>query len=249
MLIVERQHRLLEILREQKTADLDTLAGALAVSGSTVRRDLDAMEKQGLIERTHGGAVYRGEHRHPIAFSERINEHVDAKKAIGRFAASLVQPHMTLLLDGGSSVYFAAQQIAARPLQVVTPSLLIANLFANDEQVELLVIGGAHYPRTGMMVGPIATAALTNLHADLLFFSLAGIFDDEGFNLNLEQAELERLMIRQAARAVLLMDSSKFGRKSLAHVCRTDEVEMVVTDAEISEKWTRRLGDRLVVAT
>src|SRR5687767_2737147 len=102
MLIVERQHRVLEILREQKAADLETLAQSLNVSGSTVRRDLDALEKQGLVERTHGGAVYRGQRQHPVAFSERIAQQVDAKKAIGKAAAALVQPHMTLLLDGGS---------------------------------------------------------------------------------------------------------------------------------------------------
>lgn len=248
MLIFERQHRVLEILREQKTADLEMLAQTLEVSSSTVRRDLDALEKQGLIERTHGGAVYRGARRHPVAFSERMNVQVEAKKLIGKAAAALVEPHMTLLLDGGSTVYLAAEQITARPLQVVTNSLTIAQLFANDEQVDLIVIGGAHYPRTGVLVGPIATHGLTGLHADLLLLSLAGIFDDEAYNLNLEQAEVEKVMIRQAARAVMLMDSTKFGRKSLARVCGLDEVERIITDSAISEKWTSRLGDRLVLA-
>lgn len=248
MLIIERQQRLLEMLREQKAADLDRLAAALNVSGSTVRRDLDAMEKQGLVERTHGGAIYRGEHRHPESFGERINEQVEAKKAIGRYAASLVQPNMTLLLDGGSTIFYAAQQITARPLQVVTPSLPIATLFANDEQIELVVIGGAHYPRTGMMVGPLATAALANLHADLLLMSLAGVYDHEAYNLNIQQTEVEQVMMRQAARTVLLMDSGKFGRKSLSRVCGLDDVELIVTDAGVSEKWPRLLGERIVIA-
>src|SRR5687768_2611831 len=128
MISVERQHRVLEILREQKAADLEALAQALNVSSSTVRRDLAALEKQGLVERTHGGAVYRGHRQHPIAFSERINQQVDAKRLIGKAAAALVQPHMTLLLDGGSTVYVTAEQITARPLQVVTNSLTIAQL-------------------------------------------------------------------------------------------------------------------------
>ncbi len=249
MLIVERQHRLLETLREQKTATLEALGELLGVSSSTVRRDLDALEQQGLVERTHGGAVYRGQHKHPIAFSERMNQQVEAKKAIGKIAASLVEAHMTLLLDGGSTVYLAAEQITARPLQVVTNSLTIANLFANDDQVDLIVIGGAHYPRTGVLVGPLATGSLADLHADMLLFSLAGVFDDEAYNLNIEQAEVERVMIRQAARSILLMDSTKFGRKSLARVCGVDDVEQIITDNGISEKWTSRLGDRLVVAT
>lgn len=248
MLVLERQQRLLDMLRQQKAVDLDSLAQALNVSGSTVRRDLDRLEDQGLVERTHGGAVYRGPRNHPVAFDERLNVHIEAKKAIGQYAASLVQPNMTLLLDGGSSVYFAAERITARPLQVVTNSLTIANLFADDEQVDLVMIGGSLYPRTGVLVGPLATAALAELHADLLLFSTAGIFDGYAYNLNIDQAQVERVMIQQAARAVMLMDSSKFGRKSLARVCRLEQTEAVVTDDSISEKWQRLTGDRLIVA-
>ena len=248
MLIIERHNRLLEILRDQKTADLDSLAATLSVSASTVRRDLDALEQQGLVERTHGGAVFRGQRKHPVAFAERLNQQVDAKKLIGKYAATLVQPNMTLLLDGGSTVYYTAQQITARPLQVVTNALNIANLFADDEQVELLVPGGALYPRTGVLVGPIATAALSDLHADLLLFSVAGIFDDDAYNLNIDQAEMERVMLRQAARSVMLMDSTKFGRKSLARVCSVEDIELIVSDPGLSERWLTRLGERLVVA-
>ncbi|MBI1374881.1 MAG: DeoR family transcriptional regulator [Phycisphaera sp.] len=248
MLIVERHQRIIDLLREQNAADLETLSETLGVSASTVRRDLERLEQQGVIERTHGGAVYRGHKRQPVAFDERVTENVDAKKAIGRYAASLVQPGMTLLMDGGSTVYYAASQVTARPLQVVTNALTIASLFANDEQVELIVVGGALYPRTGVLLGPLASAALSSLHADLFLFSVAGIFDDEAYNLNIEQAEVERVMLRQAARSVMLMDSTKFGRKSLARVCSSDDVELIVTDSGISEKWTRRFGERLVVA-
>ncbi len=177
-----------------------------------------------------------------------MQQQVDAKRAIGRYAASLVEPNMTLLLDGGSTVYYAAREITARPLQIVTNSLTIANLFADDDQVDLMLIGGSLYPRTGVLVGPIATRALSDLYADLLLFSLAGVYERETFNINLAQAEVERTMLSQAARSVLLMDASKFGRKSLARVCGVDEIEQIVTDRAISEKWTRRFGDRLVVA-
>lgn len=248
MLIVERQQRLLDILREQKASDLESLASALSVSGSTIRRDLDALERQGLIERTHGGAVYRGRHRHPIAFDERRATNVEAKQAIGKYAASLVEPNMTVLLDGGSTVYYAAQQITARPLQVVTNALTVASLFADDEHVELVMLGGVLYPRTGVLIGPIATDCLAGLHADLLLFSLAGIYDDEAYNLNIHQAEVERVMLQQAARAVMLMDSSKFGRKSLARVCSVSDVEQLVSDGGVSERYRRRFGERLVLA-
>ena len=262
MLIVERQQRVLDLLRDRKTALLEDLARQMGVSASTIRRDLDSLEQKGLVERTHGGAVYRGDRgassaalvtqtppgQPSIVLAERMTEHVSAKQAIGAAAAAQIQPHMTVLLDGGSTVIYAARQITARPLQVVTNSLSIANLFADDDQVELLLIGGNLYPRTGVMVGSIATGCLADLYADLTLFSLAGIYDDAAFNIHLPMAQVEQLMIRQATRSLLLMDSSKFGRKSLVRVCGLGEVDQIITDEGVADEWRNRLGERLLVA-
>jgi len=254
MLIVDRQDRLLALLCERRTAQLDELAKALKVSVSTIRRDLDALVQQGLAERTHGGAIYRGAagpSRNALAkfnIAARMNERVAQKRAIGRYAASLVRPDMTVLLDGGSTMIHAASQIEARPIQVVTNSLHIVNLFANDERVEVQVIGGSLYPRTGVFTGPVAKACLADLHADLLLFSLAGIYGNDAYNLHLPMAQLEQVMLRQAARKVMLMDAAKFGRKSLVRVCALDEVDEVVTDKGIDLEMWKFLGKRLVVA-
>ncbi len=272
MLIVERQHRVLEILRERRAAELEDLAREMNVSVSTIRRDVDALVRGGYADRTHGGAVIRGDAITPVAtpsaialpshaaeaiaatggpgvvLSERMSQHIDAKLAIGRFAASQVQPHMTVLLDGGSTVIYAARQIIARPLQIVTNSLSIANLFSDDDQIELLLLGGTLYPRTGVTVGPITTGCLADLYADLALFSLAGIDDDAAFNINLPMAQVEQLMIRQAARSLMLMDATKFGRRSLVRVCGLGEVDQIVTDEAIAENWRGSIGQRLVVA-
>lgn len=253
MLIVERHQKLLAILRQRRAAQLEELAQAVGVSSSTVRRDLEALERQGLVQRTHGGAVYTEPARElglgaSDALAARMNERVDAKQQIGAYAASLVEPHMTLLLDGGSTVIYAAQQIKARPLQVVTNSLAVANIFADDERVELLLIGGSLYGRTGVLVGPIATGCLADLHADMLLFSLSGIYEDAAFNLNLAMVQVEQVMMQQAARSVMLMDSTKFDRKGLVRVCGLSDVDQIVTDEGVSEPWRERLGDRLVVA-
>jgi DeoR/GlpR family transcriptional regulator of sugar metabolism len=257
MLIVERHHRVLEILKRRKTALLEDLARELEVSSSTIRRDLEQLEARGLVERTHGGAVYRDPRGEPPyaeanlrgspPLAERMNEQIEAKLAIGHFAADLVQSQMTVILDGGSTVIFAARQITARPIQVVTNSLGIANIFSDDDQVELIMIGGSLYPRTGVMVGPLASGCLADLHADLLLFSLAGIYGDEAFNQNLAMAQVEQAMLRQAARGVLLMDATKFGRKSLARVCGLAEVDQIISDANLEQSWRDRLGERLIV--
>ncbi|MEX1015265.1 MAG: DeoR/GlpR family DNA-binding transcription regulator [Phycisphaeraceae bacterium] len=250
--MAERQRKLLTILRERKAAQLEELARALDVSGSTVRRDLESLEQQGQVQRTHGGAIYReqsgGTGQPSPALAARMSTHVAAKQAIGRWVAGQVRPNMTLLLDGGSTVIYAAQQITARPLQVVTNSLSIANHFADDEQVELLLIGGSLYPRSGVLVGPIATGCLADLHADLMLFSLAGLYDDAAYNINLTMAQVEQVMLHQAARSIMLMDASKFGRKSLVRVCGLDEVDQIVTDDGVDPVWRERLGERLTVA-
>ncbi|HUO08720.1 MAG TPA: DeoR/GlpR family DNA-binding transcription regulator [Phycisphaerae bacterium] len=248
MLIVERQKKLLEIIKEQKTVQLEGLAEALGVSSSTVRRDVEVLEQQGLVERTHGGVIFRPRNTSSLALEERLREQVEAKRAIGAAAAKLVEPGMTVYLDGGSTIQYCIPQIEARPLQVVTNSLTVANHFAADDRVELLVLGGSHYPRTGVLVGPVTTQALVNLHADLLLFSCAGLFENEVFNSSLVMTEVERLAIRQAARKICLIDSTKFGRKSLARICAVDELDLLITDAGVSERWVRELGDRLQVA-
>lgn len=258
LLIVERQQRELQILRDRRSATFEALAEELGVSPSTVRRDIEALEEQGMVERTHGGAIFKGDqpadppaptsNAASASLASRLNEQVEAKQAIGRAAASLVQPGMTLLLDGGSTVVFAAREITARPLQIVTNSLTIANLFLDQEQVELVVLGGLLYPRLNVMFGPITTGCLADLHADLLFFSLAGIHGDAGFNINLSLANVEQMMLQQAAKSVMLMDATKFDRKSLVRVCSTSEVDHIITDAAIDQAWRDKLGEQLIVA-
>ena len=177
-----------------------------------------------------------------------MREQVEAKRAIGAVAAKLVEPGMTVYLDGGSTIQYCIEQIEARPLQVVTNSLTVATHFAADDRVELLVLGGSHYPRTGVLVGPVTTQALAGLHADLLLFSCAGLFENEVFNSNLVMTEVERLALKQAARRVCLLDSTKFGRKSLARICAVEELDLLITDGGVSEKWRKLLGDRWQVA-
>ena len=253
MLIVQRQQQLIELLKDRRSAQLDELAEALQVSTSTVRRDLETLERRGQVERTHGGAVYLGEARPPTAkptyaLATRMTERVEPKRAIARVAAGLIEPHMTVLLDGGSTVVFAAETIEARPLQVLTNSISIANLFKDDEQIELTLLGGTLYPRTEVTLGPLTTGTLADLHADLLLFSTVGIYGEDCFNLNLEMARTEQIMMRQATRSVMLMDASKFGRKSMARVCSLAEVDHIITDEGVDDVWRDRLADRLTVA-
>src|SRR5690606_19419628 len=141
--IAERQTRLREILTQRGMSNLETLATALRVSQSTIRRDVEQLEQDGLARRTHGGVIWIGDRStsagaRPYAFDQRLSAQHESKSRIARAAARLVQPGETILIDGGTSTFHLAQQLLGRSLQIITNSLPIANLFLNDEHVEMI---------------------------------------------------------------------------------------------------------------
>jgi len=254
MLPAQRQSQLRELLAQLGMADVDTLAAELQVSPSTVRRDLERLEQEQLISRTHGGAVWVGDRDNvarPYGFDQRVDFEAAAKQQIATVAAELVKPGETILLDGGTTTYHLARQLVGRSLQIITNSLPIAELFVNDEHVELFVTGGVLYPRYGVLLGPIADRTLQDVHANTLFLSVAGIRDGSLYNQNLLLVEAERRMIQQAQRVVLVADSTKFGQTALAQLGAISEIDVVVTDSRIAGKTLDELktaGCQVLVA-
>jgi DeoR/GlpR family transcriptional regulator of sugar metabolism len=261
MLIPERRSRLQDLLAKRGMSDLDTLAAELRVSHSTVRRDLEQLEIQGLVTRTHGGAIWIGGRdngagstpgRAPYAFDQRRGVQLEAKRHIARAAKKLVHAGETILIDGGTTTYYLAEELLGLSMQLVTNSLPIANLFLNDEHVELILTGGLMYPRYGVLLGPMAEHVLSTIHTKTLFFSVAGIHDGSLYNQNLLLVQAERKMMEQAQRVVLLADSSKFDQQALARLGSLSEVDVVVSDADITEEHrdaVRRAGCELIIAS
>lgn len=254
MLIEQRQSRLQELLARQGMSDLDSLAKTLDVSQSTVRRDVEALAARGLARRTHGGVIWLGERTGPTrlyVFDQKLDDQVEAKRQIARAAADLVQLGQTVLIDGGTTTYYLAEALAGRPLQLVTNSLPIAQVFLNDEKVEVILTGGLLYPRYGVFLGPGAESMLESVHASMLFLSVAGIFESHLYNQNLLLVHSERKMMEQAQQIVLLVDHEKFGQQALVRLCDLKEIDVVVSDAGIGEaerKIVEQAGCQLIVA-
>jgi DeoR/GlpR family transcriptional regulator of sugar metabolism len=255
MLIAERQTRLKELLSRRGMCDLDSLAAELDVSQSTVRRDIEAMEKRGIVTRTHGGVIWVGEKSNggtkPYVFDQRMGTQLDAKRQIAKAARGLVQAGDTVLIDGGTTTFHLAQQLLGQPMQLVTNSLPIANLFLNDDSVELILAGGLLYPRYGVLLGPMAESVLSTIHTRTMFLSVAGVLEGSLYNQNLLLVQAERKMMEQSQQVVLLVDSSKFGQQALARLCGIEEIDVVVTDAAISREHreaVKRAGCELIVA-
>lgn len=254
MMIAERQSRLRELLSRRGMCDLDTLSAELNVSQSTVRRDIEMLEQSGVVERTHGGVIWLGDRSTsagPYAFHQRMNYRSDAKHRIARAAATLVQPGQTILIDGGTTTFYLAQELPGRPLQIVTNSLPIANLFLNDEQVELVLTGGIMYPRHGVLLGPMVESVLASIHTKTLFLSVAGIHEGVLYNQNMLLVQAELRMMEQAQEVVLLADSGKFGQQALSRLCSLVEIDVVVSDQRLGPEHRQQVldaGCRLILA-
>ena len=233
----ERRNQLLEVVRTRGFASLPELADQMKVSESTIRRDLEYLEEVGTAKRTHGGVFYTGPSPKLPHFDERQPAQWDKKKLIALEAAKLIENGDTILLDGGSTTYEVARLLVGRPLQVVTNSLPVANLFASNANHDLVLIGGYVYPRTGVALGPYANEMLERLNVRRTILSVSGLNDRGFFNNNLLLVETERAMMRAADEVIVVADSTKFGRQSLAHLCPLGDVQHLVVDNEVPEAW------------
>ena len=198
MLVEERRTQLLEFVRTRGFASLPELAEQLSVSESTVRRDLDFLEETGTAKRTHGGVFYTGPSPKLPLFDERQPAQWDRKQQIARRAVQLIEDGDTLLLDGGSTTYEVARLLVGRPLQIVTNSLPVANLFATSTTSDLVLLGGYVYPRTGVALGPYANDMLAKLNVRRTILSVSGVNEKGFFNNNLLLVETERAMMHAA---------------------------------------------------
>ncbi len=223
----------------------------LEVSESTVRRDLDYLEESGTAKRTHGGVFYTGASPKLPHFEEREPANWERKRAIAVRAAELIQNGDTVLLDGGTTTYEVVQILVGRSLQVVTNSLPVANLFASHSNTDLVLLGGYIYPRTGVALGPYANEMLAHLNVHKTVLSVAGINDRGFYNSNLLLVETERAMMRSADEVIVVADSAKFGRRSLAHLAALGDAHCMVVDDGISDDWKSKVeeaGVKLLIA-
>jgi len=246
-----RQSRIEEYLQKVEFASLDELSEHVDASQSTVRRDLTILETKGTVRRTHGGARIVTPRSDEFTFSARDTHQLAEKQAIGLACAELIKPNQTVIIDAGTTVYHVARHLESKTPQIVTNSLPIANRFINDERIELILTGGLLYPRYGVLLGPTAVQFIETVHAQTLFFSVAGIHDGMLYNQNLLLVHAEQRMMRQAQRRVLLCDSSKFDQQALARLCELKDVDTLVTDDKITKSqraMVKRAGCEVLVA-
>lgn len=250
MLGIERRRMILERLRRDGKVVVTELARDLAVTEETIRRDLNQMERGGLLSRTHGGAIAHAAEREELPYQLRDITNIEAKRAIGMLAAGLVPDGASVMVDSSSTAYEALRALKGhRDLTIITNSV---RLLADPEVTThpVISVGGELRRRTMTFVGALTCQALGQFNADIALISCKALSLTAGImDANLADAAVKRAFIENAGRVCLLADSAKFDQTGLVTVSDFAPISVVVTDRRPAPPWLEhfdRAGIRLV---
>ncbi|MGA5323476.1 DeoR/GlpR family DNA-binding transcription regulator [Streptomyces seoulensis] len=255
LLAEQRRALIVDEVRRRGGVRVNELTRQLGVSDMTVRRDLDALARQGVLEKVHGGAVPVVEaSTHEPGFEAKSGLEPTAKEEIARAAARLVAPGSAIALSGGTTTYTLARRLLEVPdLTVVTNSVRVADVFHTAQRTTgrrpgaatVVLTGGVRTP-SDSLVGPVADRAIAALHFDLLFLGVHGISAEAGLSTpNLAEAETNRQLVRSARRVVVVADHTKWGTVGLSSFAALDEVDTLVTDGGLPAEARTEISERL----
>ncbi len=240
----ERQKKMMEYIEANTSAQIHELAEKFHVSEATVRRDLDDLDQQGALRRTHGGAIKVDRSTsYESMYSEKIGLMTDEKHRIAEHAAQLVHPGDTVLIDSGTTTFFISQALSRHEnLTLITNDLYIAYQTPIHPSSTLIVTGGTRRQGRQELVGTITENFIRDTHVDISFIGVDGIDLTGGAtNANFTEVGVKRLMLRCAARSVIVADHSKFGRVALARICDLSEAGLILTDTGLEPEMLSRI--------
>lgn len=225
-------------------SSVQAISDAVGASLATIRRDLMALEADGVISRTHGGARITDASGVEVVFALREQENLAAKRAIADIAFEMIKPHSSVFLDAGTTVLQLARRLRLDPipLAVFTNGLVVAQTLMEVAGLSVTVIGGKLRAENASMVGPAAEAMIDRLWFDQLFLGAGAIGDDRKlYSLDASEARLNEMMMSRSSETILLADASKFGQRLTHLVTPLGPSMRIVTDAALSPQWRRKL--------
>ncbi|MBP2580484.1 DeoR/GlpR family transcriptional regulator of sugar metabolism [Streptomyces sp. PvR006] len=258
LLAEQRRALILDEVRRRGGVRVNELTRRLSVSDMTIRRDLDALARQGMLAKVHGGAVPVVEaSTHEPGFEAKSVLEPSAKDEIARTAAAMVAPGSAIALSGGTTTYALARHLLDVPdLTVVTNSVRVADVFHEAQLASgggesrrgaatVVLTGGVRTP-SDALVGPVADRAVRSLHFDLLFLGVHGVSVEAGLSTpNLAEAETNGCLMRSARRVVVVADHTKWGTVGLSSFAGLDEVDTWVTDRGLPEDVRAEVAEQL----
>lgn len=235
----ERKAVILETLAEDNSVGVSDLAKRLKISVVTARADLATLEEEGLVIRTHGGAMPAF---HPQILV-RMRRDKDQKVSIAKAAAAEIKDGETVIISAGTTTALIAKYLLGkRNIHIVTNNPLLLTYARTNPQLRVTLVGGEFRPSEEGLVGPLALRALDTFYVSKAFIGIDGASIKQGFTANsVESADLVRKMADQADQVFVISDSSKFGKPGFARILPFDGVNTLVTDGQLAKEFQEEL--------
>lgn len=227
-----RREQILELLNTRERATVGELSQVLGVSEVTVRKDLDALEAQGLLLRIHGGAMASGRGRLELHFATREQQNREEKRRIAQAAAAMVRSGARIFLDGSTTSLHVARLLKDREdLTVVTNGLYTALELNFSAGITTIVVGGTMRHRSSSLVGSLSADLLRRMRVEIGFFGARALTGRDGLmEADLEEAQLKQRLVQASSRVVGIVDSSKFGATGFSIFALPSELHRLITD-------------------
>ncbi len=244
MLILERQKEIIEILNRDNSSTVEKLAAELYVSTATIRRDLNAMAKQGIIQRTHGGAMLFTSSSKETSFALREQTDASSKRKIASLAVKLIRNGHSIFADSSTTVgYVMALLKDFTNITVTTIGLRNATILSDTDNVKIYIAGGLVENHSNSIMGTDTMDYISRIHADIALLSCTGVSLTGGFNdASVEQAKLKQCMRRNSTKVAMLVDSTKFGKEFMCHDFYFDDVDYLITDKTPPKEFTEQIN-------
>jgi DeoR family galactitol utilization operon repressor len=236
----ERRRIILDLLMDENSVSVSELAKRLGVTVVTARADLAALEEEGMLVRTHGGAVPA---HHP-KLQERMQDRRGVKAAIAKAAAAMIADGDTVMVSAGTTTALIAKYLLGRrDVHIVTNNTLVLAYARTNPQLRVTLVGGEFHPEEEGIVGPMALAALDQFHVSKAFVGIDGASVKQGLTAHFVQsADLVRKITEQADQVIVLSDSGKFGKPGFARILPFDAVDALVTDSDFNGEFEEELS-------
>ena len=244
----KRDNQILEALTSEGKVEVAYLSQLLGVSEVTVRKDLDALQTKGLVQRVHGFAQLAN----PNDVGGRLAYHYEEKRLIARRATELVPDGSTIMVESGSCCALLARELAdsADGVTIVTNSAFIANYVRDSTRVTCVLLGGTYQRDSQVMVGPLVHTCSQEFYVERLFIGADGWIEGTGFtNADQMRADAVRSMAESAAEVVVLTESEKFGRRGAIPMRLPGKRVSVITDSHLDDEWHQSLERSGVAVT
>lgn len=244
MLPVTRREKIKELLLEKKTVHVSELSSLLEVSEETVRRDLSELEKEGFCQKIHGGATIANRVRSYIDNSTLQNIFKENKATMARRARKLIHDGDSIFLDSSTTSLQIAEAISDMNLIVITNSIDIGSYLSEFNNISLTVIGGNFQARSRSFIGRQSVKFLKDYYFDKAFISCKSIDIEAGCtDVDDEIVHVNATVLNRSQQRIIVADHSKFNKVSFVGLCRLNEVDIIITDNTVDNKWISKCMD------